>query len=337
MKKLTIIFIFFIQWNVWSQNSVESFIREGIELHDAGKYEEAIGVYLKGLEVDSKSEALHYELSMTYMSLKEYKKAIKHADFVIEKDKNHVLEAYITKGSCLDYVGKQDEAIKLLKKGIKKFGDHHLLHYNLALTYVNNNNSVDAEKHLIEAIQAKPSHGSSHLLLARIQEFNGNKIQALLGFSYFLLLESNTSRSQIASSALYEMLVPKPVESDGDKKQITINLSPSSLESEFSSAELMLGILSAAEITDGQIKRTNEDIFRDNLQSIYKIIGEMKKDKNKGIYWNLYAPVFYEIAKSDHMTAYSMYILRSTNENANKWINDNPTQLDAFSVWIKKQ
>ena len=85
-----------------SQENVEALVKEGIQFHDQGKYDEAIQSYKKALKIDPNSPLVHYELAMTYMYSKDYQKSIDHSDQVIKLDKDYRLMAYITKGSCLD-------------------------------------------------------------------------------------------------------------------------------------------------------------------------------------------------------------------------------------------
>jgi tetratricopeptide (TPR) repeat protein len=164
-KQILILGLILISTLIYSQTDIDSLVQIGIKYHDNGQYDKAIETYKTALEIEPNSALINYEIAMTYMYAKDYKNAVKHSDKVIETNDKFLLQAYITKGSCLDYLGKTKESIKLYEKGIKEFGDHYLLYYNLGYTYYNLKEYDKAEEALINAINTKSDHASSHLLL----------------------------------------------------------------------------------------------------------------------------------------------------------------------------
>lgn len=51
----------------------------GMYLHRLGKYKDAVGKYQRALEIDPASRNAHYNIGLTYLALKEYDLANKHA------------------------------------------------------------------------------------------------------------------------------------------------------------------------------------------------------------------------------------------------------------------
>lgn len=318
----------------WIAN-IEELVKEGITYHDNGEFEKAIQSYKKALKIDAKSTLVHYELALSYFQSKDYKNAIKHSDIVLKQKSKHMIPAYMTKGSALDLMGKTKESIKLFEKAIKKHGGHYLLYYNLALNYVRENELNKAEKNLIEGIKDNPSHPSSHLLLASIHDRWGNKTQTLLSTHYFLLLEPSSKRSASA----YEMLLSNfsgNVSKD-EKNANTINIQISeNQDKEFSAAELTISMLEATKSLEENKGKTEEEMFIENTTSFFKILGELKKKKNKGIWWDFYIPFFYDLANSDHLPIYCQYISIIANENPQKWFEENEEKINAFDNWLNE-
>ena len=58
---------------------VEELIKEGVELHDEGEYEEAIDRYLEALQLDSTSVLANYELSLSYLALRDFENALEYS------------------------------------------------------------------------------------------------------------------------------------------------------------------------------------------------------------------------------------------------------------------
>ncbi len=228
MKNLLLILSFLISSIAVAQKTIEDYVKQGIEYHDAGKYEMAIEVYQQALLQEENSVLVIYEMAMTYMYMKQYENALKHASTVINLDDKYLMQAYVAKGNCLDALGKSGEAIKTYKKAIKKIGDNYMLYYNLGLTYYNQGKLKEAEESITNAIKNNPNHPSSHLLLGYLMNNQGNKVQSILALHYFLFLEPNSGRS----SGVFELLKKQfsgNVERTGPT-DISILLSPESMD-----------------------------------------------------------------------------------------------------------
>ena len=338
MKKQILIFgMVLISSMIYAQSNTDSLVRAGVNYHDSGQYDEAIEMYKKAIELEPNSPLIHYELSMTYMYSKDYKKSIEHSDKVIKINDEFLLEAYITKGSCLDYLGKTKESIKLLKKGVRKFGDHHLLYYNMGLAYYNARDLDNAEETIISAIKTNMNHTSSHLLLGFIMQEKNQRIQSLICLHYFLLLEPNSNRAKIAYKSLQEQSSGN-VQKDKDKpNQINIVLDAGQTETEFGTAELMLSMLEASKSIEENKDKSEEELFVENTTSFFKVLGELNEDKNDGIWWDFYIPFFYDLAKSEHIEAYCYYISQSSNQIASDWIENNTIKMNKLSAWLARK
>lgn len=316
-----------------AQSTVEDLVKKGIEYHDAQNYEMAIKTYKKALELDPKSTLVNYEISLSYFNIKDYEKAIAYSDKVLKQKSNHMMQAYLTKGSSLDVLGKTKASIKLFEKAIKSEGDHYLLHYNLALNYYKLGNLDDAETHVIKAIENNSNHASSHIMLAYIHNQKGNTVQTLLALHYFLFLEADSGRSLEAYMLLKDKFGGNVTK---DKPNtININLSALGADSDFGAAELMVGMLEASKSLEKNEGKTDDEMFIENTKSFFTVLGQLKKKKHKGVWWTFYTTIFYELAKSEHMETYCHYISQSGNKDSRTWVQDNEAKLDTFGDWLK--
>lgn len=320
-----------------AQSSVQDFVDEGIQYHDSGDYEKAIETYKKALEINPKSPLANYEISLSYFEKGDYEQALKYSDMVLEQNAEFMVSAYVIKGSALDELGRGKESIKLFEKAIKKENGHHyLLYYNLALNHYRLGDLDNAEVNAIKAIEIKPNHASSHLMLANIHNKKGHAVQTLLATHFFLFLEPSSERSL----EVYQMLMANfggHVTKDA-KKPNTINITlAANKDDDFGAAELMISLLEASKTLEENEGKTEDEMFIKNTDSFFTVLGELKKDKNKGIWWAFYTPFFYELAKSDHMEAYCKYISQIGNEESRKWMDINGSKLTDFDDWLNKK
>ena len=332
-KSTTTFFLLFSFCIPIAQNTVADFVEEGIQLHDNGNYDGAIDVYNNALLVEPKSTLVNYEISLSYFMKGDYNKAIEYSNKVIESNSNHLLQAYLTKGSCLDNLGKTKQSIKLFKKGIKKFGYNYLLNYNLALNYYKLKNYKEAEWNVTKAIELNSEHVSSHLLLGYILNETNKKVQSLLSLHYFLFLEPDSKRAEEAFTLLLNNFGGN-VTKDKDKPN-TINISLLlNDDSQFGAAELMISLLEASKSLEENVGKTDEEMFIENTKSFFTILGELRKRKDKDIYWDFYTPFFYKIAKSDFIETYCYYISQVGNEKSRMWLDSHPSSIEEFGKWL---
>ena len=338
MKKHFLIFgLLLLSTFLYSQISVDSLVEVGIQYHDNGEFVQAIETYKTALEIEPNSPLVNYEIALTYMYSGDYQNAIKHSDKVIKRNDKYLLQAYLVKGSCLDYLGKTKESIKLFKKGIKKFGDDHLLNYNLGYNYYNIKEFDKAEKAFIKAINTKANHASSHLFLGYLMYEKNQRVQSLLSLHFFLLLEPNSERSQNAYNLLQSQLSGGVERNQEEPGKIDIFLSPDQLKSEFGTIDVMITILEASKSLEENEGKSDDQMFIENTTSFFKILGEHKTKENAGFWWDFYVPFFYLIAESEHIDTYCYYISQSTKETATDWLKENEKRVTDFAKWLSEE
>ncbi|MCV9389059.1 tetratricopeptide repeat protein [Reichenbachiella ulvae] len=323
--------------SAWAQKTMEEYVKEGIDYHDRGQYDLAIEAYQQALAINENSDLVNYEIAMTYHFAKQYDKALAHADKVIQLNEKYLIPAYTTKGNCLDAMGQSEEAIKTYQEALARLGDNYLLYYNMALTYYNMNRSEASEAAALQAIRINPKHASSHLLLGYLLRDQEKKVQSILSLHYFLFLEPHSSRSKGAFDLLTDQFYGN-VEKGGGS-DVTINLSSGSLDkkNEFGSAELMISMLAASNNLEENKDKSTEELFVSNSESFFKILGEIKKKKYRGLWWEFYVPFYYDMAQTWHLETYCYYISQSDNPEAQAWLKANTKRLDLFNAWLSKR
>lgn len=235
-------------------------------------------------------------------------------------------------GSALDLNGDTKGSVKVYKKGLKYNPGHYLLHYNLALDYVNMGDYKNAEKSAIEALNNNLAHGSSHLLLGNLFHITKNRPKSLLSLYFFLLLEPNTSRSEEALKMLDKQL--KAGVEKGEDNQINISIGNTKSKDGFGAVDLMVSLLAASRNLEKNENLTDAEFFVETNQSFFSIAGELNK-KNDSFWWEFYVSFFYSMVKAGHVEAFSYYIQQTRNsEEVNKWLEANTDKVEALKQWM---
>lgn len=336
---LSIIFIGFL-FNLSAQESLEDLINKGVAFHDSGNYDSAILFYQKALEIDSGSLLANYEISLSYLYQRKYEKAIEHSDFIINSGKaneRYMLTALMNKGSCLDALGKSREAIPIFEKALEINDENYLLHYNLALTYSNLQENQKAVESLEKAIFNNPNHGSSHLLLGYLMQDEGKQVRSILALHFFLFLEPNSGRSPGALTALKEQFSGNVKKKDKSNIDLFIDVDALNDNDSFSSAALMLSIMTANNESKENRKKSEMTLFIENTDSFFSMLSEFKeKEEDKeGLWWEFYVSFGEKLVNSEHLETYCHYINLSAGGESLEWLKSNSAKVDAFSEWLE--
>lgn len=221
MKKTTLIFLFLfvsISTLFAQQEPSESIIRKGISLYGQGRYKEAISTYKMVHENDSNYTMMLAELAMTYLQTEQPDSAIYYANLGLSLDNKQRQHLMRTKGTAFDIANKPDSAISVYKKAIERYPYSHLLHFNLGITYLKNNDFPNSALCFQEAIRCNPLHASSHLQLGRLAARQGLLSKALLSLQTFIAIEPSSKRSNEAlvlveniSSGNYDESLGEPI------------------------------------------------------------------------------------------------------------------------------
>jgi len=327
----------FLTLNLYGQeNKVKELVYQGTELHDQGRFQEAVDKYTEALKIDRNSSLAHYELSYTYMVMGRYDDALKECKAVIKQKNGNEEGAYIVMGTSLDLSGEPEKAIKAYQKGLKKFPDSNLLNYNVALTLYNQKEYDKAEKAAIRAIEAKPRHASSHIILSAIMQAKGSRIQSVLPIYYSLMLEPDSKRAATNFSQLRKMLDKGVSREDENKINVTVEISAIK-DNDFGPAEMMLSMLSASKYEESNKTRNDMEQFVDLTKSLFSFLGEYKK-AHKGFWWDFYVTRLYNLEETNNLEAFCYYISHTGNPAlVNSWIDSNRDRMQQFQDWMKTE
>lgn len=333
MKNSIIALLLFCSFTLHAQIGTNELITAGIELHEAGKYDEAIEKYKEALKIDKKSNVANYEIGYALFAKKEYEEAITYLNKVLKsKDKNSKKESYILKGSALDVLGKPEEAIKCYNKGIKNFPEEFLLYFNLGITQYNSGDIAGAEESIINALTHNPVHTTSNNILGLIKSQQGRKVESVLAYHFFLTLEPTSQRSESALKTLKQLMAYGVTKKSDTEIEVSLNFS--GVDDPFSMPNLMLSLMAATNLSEENEDKTDQELFIENTESLFTSLKEQRK-KNKGLWWDLYVDFYSELLDKGHIEAYCYYITQLDKTTHEQWFEENDGKMEKFYTWLE--
>ncbi len=314
-------------------------IKEGIILHDKGKYDDALEKYKESIKLNSQNVWALYEMSYTYSVLKQYDQSLETCKEAVKYKSPYLPSIYIQMGTSYDNIQEPKKSIKVYEKGIELYPDNYLLHFNLGITQINNKNSIEAKKCFKSSAILKSDHSSSHIALGEIY-FNENyRIPSLLAYFRFLVLEPSSQRSSSAMENI-QILMGSGVEAkDETLKEINLFI-PSDTpidDGDFGAVDLGLTMSRATRFTEDSKGKSEVEMLKSEMESLFQLMYELEEnEKHKGFGWEYYAPYFMELKQKGFIDPFVNHIFSASNlPEIINWIKANQNKYQAFLEWSK--
>jgi tetratricopeptide (TPR) repeat protein len=339
----------------------DALVREGIGLHDEGRYPQALAKYREALEQDSINFNALYEQSLTLFHMGDHAGCVELAERTLDLHgaSDGVEQVYIALGNSLDLLGRPDDALKAYERGLAIAPGFFMLHFNRGITYSRLQRMDDAVESFKRSITLEPTHPGSHQALGRTMLMQGKRIPALLALSRFLFLEPSGARAESNLPLVRELLAGN-VERNA-KGGVTIRIDPGSLkeeadtlvrEDDFGSVEMMVSMHAAIDVGalleqelmkdgkgKGKRKRAKPTPEHELFVSRFELlIGtlEVLQDQNHGFFWEHYAPWFVHLKQRGHANTAAYLMQVSGGERAvTTWLEAERARVADMYDWDK--
>ncbi len=313
--------------------------REGVALHDQGKYDAAAAKYEEVLKENPDNVETLYEITLTYFTKKDYRKSLEFAYRGARYKSNLLGEFYVVIGSSLDDLGDSKKAIEVYKAGIKLAPNAALLHYNLGITYGRIGKPEEARKSLKKSLSLNPNHASSHLALGDLFYKGDYKTPALLAMSRFLMLEPDSPRSATAYRVFKEILQGGVSQDENTKHiNVVVTMSDKKDEGDFGPVDMAIGLTKAGDYLEENKGKTQSQLAVAQLNTYFAILSEQNSKGNQSKFvWKYYVPYFSEMKKRNYIEPFYYYVSRSSdNAEVKKWLEENFRRVSEFLNWSKQ-
>lgn len=324
----------------------EALIKQGIVLHDAKKYDEAIAAYQKVLDENPDSVLALYEMALSYYHKKDYVKTIETSMKGMKYDSKDLSLFYTVVGSVWDDQGNPQKAIELYKDGIKnlekeKGYEAHVssLYYNLGITYFRQKDGANAKDAFKKAVEYNYSYNSPHYVLAETFAAMRYKVPSLLAAARFLSVEMPSPRTKRASEIFREVLTGgAKKDKNSNDISILLDMNEPKDEGDFSGLSMILGILSAgADVSEDNKKLTEEERFVDKVDSLISFLESDAKKAKSSFAGKKYVPFMLEMKRKNYVKPFAYLVLMNAgNETAANWVLEKEQKsVVEFMNWAK--
>lgn len=321
-RKLILVLLLTPVLAIAQQNDdAKALVKEGVALNNQGKYAEAIEKYQGALKLEPGSAQANYQMGFTLIAEKKNAEAVPFLENAIKGDGSANLTAacYDLLGSIYDQDHQTQKAIDAYKAGIKVAPDMQRLHFNLGIVYSRNRQYAEAESEAIEAIKLDPKHAGSQRMYALVTFHQNKRVNALLAFCSFIMLEPNTPRSAEAYTNIQSILKGGVLKDATGPTDIATNA-------------IIQNVISSAKSK----AMPSMDLLEFELRNIFTKTGELAAKKaDKDFFDKFYAEYFYKLAQTDNMTALTRLVSLSANKDENtKWMTEHDQLVKDLNKWV---
>ncbi|AII50582.1 tetratricopeptide repeat protein [Hymenobacter sp. APR13] len=330
-----------------AQTSSQDLVKQGVELHDQGKYEAAIAKYQQALVVQPNNITAKAELALTFNQIGKYKEAVELCREALDTPGNKGPNLYATCANSLDALEKPAEAEQVYKEGLKEFPGNFLLLYNLGVTQQSMNKPADALMSYQQAIVANPYHANSNGAWADAMVTEGKRIPAVLANVAFLMLEPNSKRSYEHLTMLHKLMSSGVKKTDNGGTIITVEVDPKDAKHKGSqkqknakqnaaTQELMLSMLSTMNNLPPELSSNPVETFSFQFQLFCQSL-KKGKDVPQGFAYQHYAPFFNALQDAGHTTTLAYLIHLSDDEKpyVREWLQQHEKEMQSLVSFMR--
>jgi tetratricopeptide (TPR) repeat protein len=263
---LTMLILFCFSNRLFAQvdNQPLSLVKQGELLHSQGKYDESIAKFTEALKADPQDAAANYGIAFTLYSAKRPLEGIPYLEKVVTSSHpGLVMGAYSLMGSIYDENHQPLKAVEAFNQAIKLAPDYPGIYYNIGLAYSRNQQYAEAEIAAIEAIKRDPKSANNQRLYALATFHQNKRMNALLGFCSFILIEPTGPRTAEAFNNIQSIL------KGGVLKDSNGNIPKTDQETNLLNADI------TKVVAAGQAKKlTGTDLLEYEFKGIFILAGQ---------------------------------------------------------------
>ncbi len=138
-------------------DSASVIIKQGIALHNQGKYTEAMDKFNSVLKADPNNAYANYEVAYSMYAAKRPKEGIPYLEKAVKTDNENIsAAAYALLGSIYDDADEFKKSIESYGEAVKINANYPQLYYNMGLTFFRSKQYAGAEACSAEAITSNP-------------------------------------------------------------------------------------------------------------------------------------------------------------------------------------
>ncbi len=267
-------------------------------------------------KTETDDPSTNYKTAFALVNANKANEAIPYLEKVVKTTSAYTAAAYSLLGSIYDNDHQPEKAIATYKEGLKAYPKDQSMHYNLGLAFFRNKQYADAETEAVEAIKLDPKHTNSQRMYALVTFHQNKRVNALLGFCSFLLLEPNTPRSAEAFTNIQSILKGGALKEDG--------INPAKISPKEETDIKLLNMCIQVAVTNAQKQKlAGADLLEEELKSIFVTADKIIEKPEKDFFDKFYADYFFKLSQSGNMSSFA------------KMVSEHTPLSGALGSWVK--
>ncbi|QIX61031.1 hypothetical protein HER32_07485 [Hymenobacter sp. BT18] len=302
-------------------------LKQGVALHDEGKYATAISSYLAVPSSDTSYALVQAELALSYYANKQYKEAIAASERAILLGHQEP-QTFNTLASAQEEELGRDVALKTYQRGLQQYPFSQLLWYNQAITQNAANQPEAAFASLQRSLTLRPMHAGSHLLLGQLAARQQQTAHAMLSLATYLAIEPGGAQSNQVL-VLLEQLASHTTQYEEKEK----------LPATFPNADFEeLDQLLDAKIALRKDYTTPVKFDANVVKQLQLLVEKYPAaSATPADFWlRMYSPMVETLRNPETRTAFTYLILSSAGDaGGRKWVKSNKSKVDKMIAAVQ--
>lgn len=338
VRALVLVAAFTVAGRVGAQDAApDARINQGVRLHDAGRFDEAIAVYRGVLGGHPGHPRATYELAYSLLAKNDTVGVVA----VLEPARGTTAmlpRAYSLLGIAYDGQREWTKAEAVFRDGLARAPESLDLLFNLGVNLDLGQDRIDEGIAFYQqALGRDDRHPGSWLRMAQAEERRGRKPRAFVDYVRFLALEAESPRSKEALAGLdrlWQAGVTREPDKDG-KAQIRVEVpSPQDIGEEAASEAAAFALAASTRHLEAYAKLDDAAAFAPVLERIVAILHETSQRTPGAAFLHGTTRYLADARAAGHLEALAWDIRRSSgNPAVDRWLAANATAVDRYRVW----
>ncbi len=298
-------------------------IREGVEFHDAEKYDEASARYRLVTPGDSAYALAQAELALSLMAADKFQESLVVAQHALTLNAFEPV-LYSTLGSDYEGLKQADKVAKTYADGLKLFPYNDNLWLNKGISELNLGQTAAALASLQRCIELRPGRSNGHRILGLAAARQGQVSHAMLSWLIYLAIEPNGTYSHAVLVNLERL--SQGIAVIEPKDQLT-PVAPNAAFEELDQLITSKVALNAAYASKVKFKAA----VVKQLQLLVEKFPS-NADPASDFWVRTYGPIIKALRQEDNLTTFTYLILNSAEDkSAQQWVKSNKGKLEKLS------
>lgn len=299
-------------------------LAEGIRLHDAGRYDDALAMYRRVLEIDPRNVDALYEAAFATYGKGDFDGAIRRLESLVAAPASAPARAWVLLGSSHAMRGDWTRAEAVFRRGTGYRPDDLPLRFHLALSLAALGRSDTAVVEFEGCVRLAPYRAETWRALGDALYASGSKGKAFAAYARAFTLEADEARSEAVAKRLWSMLFEGAEPSDEARPR-----GSSSADAAEVAGLSMIGLLRQHA---SWREKSDASFFAYALDTMLKLMSALHASDREDPFWGPFVLAYFDTMRAGgHLEAMAYDIREAAGDpEASRWNARNGERLVAF-------